>query len=237
MFEGLTSPSKTSILNAAQKLLGKYGYAGLSMRELAEECGLAKATIYHYFHDKQSIVLSVLERDMCTMRASTMAAAAQEENCIEKLRAIIHAHYVMSLERHEMIINVIREINGLEPQLQELKRKHIAAYCSPLTKIIEDGIAQGLFRPVNVEMTVFSLFGMIHSSAAYCMFTDGAKPSDDFVEHTLSLLLYGINKGGANQGELDPAATTPTEVRMDAVANKDVADVQPRVHKPVRHAA
>src|SRR5438045_2837226 len=107
MIESITSPSKKSILDAAQKLLVQYGYAGLSMRELSEECGLAKATIYHYFQDKQAIVLSVLERDMSTMRSCTMAAAEQEVDCVQKLRAIIHTHYVMMRERHALIINVI----------------------------------------------------------------------------------------------------------------------------------
>jgi AcrR family transcriptional regulator len=200
MIEVVTSSSKQSILDAAQKLLVKYGYAGLSMRELSEECGLAKATIYHYFRDKQEIVLSVLERDMTTMRSCTMAAAAQEENCIQKLRAIIHTHYVMMLERHAFIINVLREINGLEPQLRELKHKHIAAYCNPIAKIIEDGIAQGVFRPLNVEMTVFSLFGMINSFVVHCMLTGETEIGDDFVEHTLSLFLHGVsNDGGVSK--------------------------------------
>ena len=220
MTEVVTSPSKQSILDAAQRLLAKYGYAGLSMRELAEECGLAKATIYHYFHDKQAIVLSVLERDMSIVLAGTMAAAEQEENCIEKLRAIIRTHYVMMRERHALIINVIREINGVELQLHELKRKHMAAYCSPIAKIIEDGIAQGIFRPVNVEMTVFSLFGMINSFVAHFMLMGDAAINDDFVEHTLSLLLCGIGNTKGNKNRV---------AHGDAVADKR------QVQAPVRY--
>lgn len=192
MIDGVANPSKQNILDAAQKLLIKYGYAGLSMRELSEECGLAKATIYHYFHDKQAIVLNVLERDMSTMLACTMAAAEQEDNCIEKLRAIIRTHYVMMRERRALIINVIREINGIELQLHDLKRKHMIAYCNPIAKIIEDGVALGIFRPLNVEMTVFSLFGMINSAVFHCMMMGETEAGDDFVEHTLSLLLYGV---------------------------------------------
>lgn len=220
MIDGVTSPSKQSILDAAQRLLVKYGYGGLSMRELSEECGLAKATIYHYFHDKQAIVLSVLERDMSTMRVCTMKAAAQEENCIQKLRAIIQTHYVLMRERHALILNVIREINGLEPQLHELKRKHMSAYCTPIAKIIEDGIAQGVFRPVNVEMTVFSLFGMINSFVVHCMLDDTAN-NDDFVEHTLSLFLSGVGTG---------------ENGHSGATHQAAIDSKPLIQDPVRHA-
>lgn len=192
MIELATSSSKKSILDAAQKLLLKYGYAGLSMRELAEECGLAKATIYHYFQDKQEILLSVIERDMETMRESTIAAAEQEGDCIGKLRAVISIYYAMMRERRSLIINLIREIEGLEPQFRELKRKHMAAYYCPIAKIIEDGTRQGLFRPLNVEMTVASLFGMINSMMFHYHLNGEREVSADFIEHTLSLFLHGV---------------------------------------------
>ena len=123
-------------------------------------------------------------------------------------------------ERHALIINVIREINGLEPQLHELKRKHMSAYCNPIAKIIEDGIAQGVFRPVNVEMTVFSLFGMINSFVAHCMLDETAN-NDDFVEHTLSLLLSGIGTG---------------ENGHYGATHRAAIDSKPLVQDPVRHA-
>ncbi len=108
----------------------------------------------------------------------------------------------MMRERHAFIINVLREINGLEPQLRELKHKHMTAYCNPIAKIIEDGIAQGIFRPINVEMTVFSLFGMINSFVFHSMLTGEAGNGDDFVEHTLSLFLHGISNDGVSDNSL-----------------------------------
>ena len=202
MIELAPSPSKKSILDAARKLFVKYGYAGLSMRELAEECGLANATIYHYFQDKQEILLNVIENDMAAMRGSMIAAAAQEDDCIGKLRAVISTHYAMMRERHDFIINNIREIQGLEPQLQDLKRKHIAAYQCPIAKIIEDGIDQGLFRPLNVKMTVASLFGMINSLVFHQHLNGECEVNEDFIEHTLALFLRGVvNKGVVDKTE------------------------------------
>ena len=61
--EVITVDSRQAILNAAEGILNRSGYAGLSMRELSRESGLAKSTLYHYFEDKHQIYLSVVERE------------------------------------------------------------------------------------------------------------------------------------------------------------------------------
>ncbi|MEZ4581801.1 MAG: TetR/AcrR family transcriptional regulator [Caldilineaceae bacterium] len=67
--ETFASDSKQAILDAAEHIIARDGYAGLSMRELSKQSGLAKSTLYHYFVDKHEIYLSVLERDMEIHRA------------------------------------------------------------------------------------------------------------------------------------------------------------------------
>ena len=47
----IATDSKETILNAAEHIIVHAGYAGLSMRELSKQSGLAKSTLYHYFDD------------------------------------------------------------------------------------------------------------------------------------------------------------------------------------------
>jgi AcrR family transcriptional regulator len=44
------------ILEVACRQFATRGFDGASMRDIAEECGLSKATLYHYFPDKDSIL-------------------------------------------------------------------------------------------------------------------------------------------------------------------------------------
>ncbi|MFV0644049.1 MAG: TetR/AcrR family transcriptional regulator, partial [Sphingomonadaceae bacterium] len=74
--EVIATDSREAILNAAEQIINYAGYAGLSMRELSTQSGLAKSTLYHYFEDKHQIYLSVLERDMARTVNDLAAAAA-----------------------------------------------------------------------------------------------------------------------------------------------------------------
>lgn len=54
--------SRTAILDAAEQILVEKGYAGTSMREIAELSGKSKGLIHHYFGSKSEIWEAVKKR-------------------------------------------------------------------------------------------------------------------------------------------------------------------------------
>ena len=202
MDEQTHSSSKQAILDAAQDLLARHGYAGLSMRELALESGLAKATIYHYFQDKEDIFRQVLERDMRTVHDHIMAVTAKEAGCLAKLRATIYAYFSLMHARRAIIMSVMREIGGNKPMLHEMMCNSRNLHLGPLMNLIQQGIDEGVFRPVNVEYTTYSLLGMINAFVIFQLYhnetntsesnTHETNTSEDVGEHTLRLILGGL---------------------------------------------
>ncbi len=51
------------ILEAAQKRFGMYGIEKTSMREIADDLKLSKASLYYYFPDKESLYRAVIEKE------------------------------------------------------------------------------------------------------------------------------------------------------------------------------
>jgi AcrR family transcriptional regulator len=66
------------ILDAALRLMGEQGAAGTSMRQLAGECGLNVATLYHYFPSKADLLRSVIEDRRYLERLAVDEPAADE---------------------------------------------------------------------------------------------------------------------------------------------------------------
>ena len=87
------SPQKLAILEAAQLLFIQRGYDGVSIRDLAQECSLAKATIYHHFRDKEDLFFSVLEHDLLTMHAEVMQGLDDSQPALVRLHASIEAYF------------------------------------------------------------------------------------------------------------------------------------------------
>ena len=51
------------IISAAQKLFGLYGAEKTSMREIADDLHISKASLYYYFPDKENLYISVIEKE------------------------------------------------------------------------------------------------------------------------------------------------------------------------------
>lgn len=204
MEEQTLSTSKQAILDAAQDLLARHGYAGLSMRELAIESGLAKATIYHYFQDKEEIFRQVLERDMRTVHEHILAAVAQEEGCLAKLRAFVYTMFSLMHARRSIIMSVLRELGENKQLFHEVVCAHRRTHLRPLMDLIQQGVDEGIFRPVNIEYTTYSLLGMINAFVAFKFYLHDPLETDqdrqaftfdaDAAEHTLRLILEGLQR-------------------------------------------
>jgi AcrR family transcriptional regulator len=66
------SHTEELIRMTAKRLFAKYGYEGVSMRNLAKESGVGLSSIYHFFKDKDILLKEVYEetnRKLGTMRS------------------------------------------------------------------------------------------------------------------------------------------------------------------------
>lgn len=198
--ETLTTDSKQAILDAAESIIARDGYAGLSMRELSKQSGLAKSTLYHYFVDKHEIYLSVLERDMEIHRSQLCAAAEEPGNALVRMERMIRVYIDLLNKRGSVALNALRRTE-LEGDLIEMFRRNRPHIIAPIASVIQQGVDEGVFRPVDVELTVMSLFAMMNGFVAQRLLFDCDTAAEtalehDMIEHTLDLFLNGIRTHG-----------------------------------------
>ena len=65
------------ILAHAAHLLARRGYPSTSMNQVAEACGLSKATLYHYYRDKYSLLVSIAEGHVSRLQALVTEVEAE----------------------------------------------------------------------------------------------------------------------------------------------------------------
>ncbi len=187
----VSTSSRELVLDAAHRLIVDHGYAGLSMRELARESGIAKGTIYHHFADKRDIYLSVLERDILA-QCERMAAAAADGDFRSRLTTLVRTYFGLQMERRGMLLNAIRDAGDARDEILCLVGEHREQIFRPAGDAIRQGIRDGLLRPVDVEMAVISLYGMMNSFIGFRMFMDKAEIGEREVQHIVETFIHGI---------------------------------------------
>jgi len=85
--------TRERILVAAIQRFSRFGYRRTSINDVAEEAGLARATVYLYWRRKQDLFVAGLERFNAHSWNLAETAAAKNGPAAERIRATVMAQY------------------------------------------------------------------------------------------------------------------------------------------------
>ncbi len=190
--ELVLTPQKKEILAVARNLLAQYGYDGLSIRELAHQAGLATATIYHHFRDKEDILLHVLEYDAISANQRHSAIVESSLPVVEKLHVLLRSHLEMLHENRLIALSTVQRLKTMEHHIPWFAERILSLLLQPLVAVFEQGKAQGLFRPIDSHKTAITTLGMMHSLCAFCLAMNREPTSEEMVDHIADIVLHGV---------------------------------------------
>jgi TetR/AcrR family transcriptional regulator len=162
----VSSPSsRDKILDVAEALFARRGYAGVGLREVADAAGLGKSSLFHHFRSKTQIYGEVLDRVLHRIGERVGPALRSAAGPEERLERTI-ATLVDSLAEHPSTSRLLlralfedEEFGEQTPPELEGAERTLAAILADVSRLIEAGVARGVFRKVSVPDTLQSLIG------------------------------------------------------------------------------
>jgi AcrR family transcriptional regulator len=182
------------IFHAASKLFVRNGFHETSMRQIAEEAGMGKSTIYGYFPRKEEILLFFVEEEMAGSHAMAARIADKSLHASDKLRVILHSLWI-DLERNEDMVSLFtREVARLgEAATRRVVKKRLQ-FRAVLTEIIEQGIAEGEFRNSDSAMLGSALHSLITMPFYDWLHRDESESGGNIADRMIDLFLDGVRK-------------------------------------------
>ncbi len=160
------SSRRRQVLDAAVKVMGKTGFHQMSMQDLATEAKVSVGLIYKYFGGKEDLLLATIVRILDVFRdqlAPVMESAG--DDVVDQLAAGIRRYIEIVDENLDGVVLTYRESRTLaahgRTQIKELE----IGTAAPLRAAVEAGIAQGVFRGVDIDLTVFDIMLLAHGWA------------------------------------------------------------------------
>jgi AcrR family transcriptional regulator len=157
-------PKKEKILMAAQELFARSGYAGTTMKMVAEHAGVASGLVFHYFDSKENLFMEAGIELVDTMITHLRAEIAPAENGCKALGAFVKAYLDFTVKNEKTFPTIIR-CSPFSDDNPDLDRQRIGAKFRGLTDIIEEilrrGIDDGSIIDLPVTQTAFMIYGNI----------------------------------------------------------------------------
>ncbi len=92
--------TRTKILEAAFTVLSREGYENTSIKDIAEQAGVAQGLVHYHFKSKQQLVLAVLAEVCRVMKEHSVEGEAGARDAYNKFKALLrdsratHALYI-----------------------------------------------------------------------------------------------------------------------------------------------
>jgi len=159
--------SKTKIIEAAIAVFATKGKHGARMEEVAAKAGLNKAMVYYYFGDKDNLFRQCLLHVFAQIFSLVLRRASKKKkpgrDPAVELEQIMRHHFKLMAQNPlwpRLIFSaLINEEEHLKWAIDSLKKNAPEFFPLPVLAVIERGIAQKKFRPVDPKQTAVSLAG------------------------------------------------------------------------------
>ncbi len=158
--------SRDKILDVAEVLFARRGFAGVGMREVADAVGLRKSTLVHHFRSKNQLYLEVLGRVLLRIRERLDPVIRGGGDPCEKLDRWIDAA-IDALAEHpptaRLLLRALFEDDDFPDDLPEARdcERVLAETLQDIHRLLKEGVDQGVFRRISVPHTVQTLIGAI----------------------------------------------------------------------------
>lgn len=149
------------ILETASRVFAERDYHAVTMDEIAQRSGVGKGTLYRYFDSKEDLFIALMDEGLALLADRLEEEQKAEVPPAETLSRMIHT-IVRSFCRHLPFFRILNGDKGRiivrKKQLfQERRRRMVIT----LGRVLEHGMAAGVFRQMDPEVTPSILIGMV----------------------------------------------------------------------------
>ena len=148
---------RDATLDATATLVSTQGLAAVTMSQIAEATGIARATLYRYFPDVEAILMAWHGRQIAHHLEQLVGVSQQSGGTVQRLTAVLETYARLSAQGHGPDLGAVLHAGGHVDQARHQLRDF-------LRDLIAEGVAAG---EVRGDIPAEEL-------AAYCLHALGA---------------------------------------------------------------
>ena len=183
------------ICKAALKLFAHYGFKKTTIEDVALEVGMTKSNIYFYVANKKDLYEKTVGNELQQWRDSVAASVNKVDDVIEKFKVMAIQSFTYLSDHRDLRSILIRDpsIFTLSPEEDRFYEINHGAMLL-IKEILVQGIDEGLFKPVDIELTTELLFSIYIMFLIKVYVKSGGNSASRMYDVGVGLMLHGLCK-------------------------------------------
>lgn len=194
--------TREDLLRAGAETFAELGFDGATAERIAERAGATKAMINYHFRSKQGLYEAILLATFTDLKARLDGVRASGSPAADQLRAFVEEFARAATDHPSFPAIMVREVLSGGKHLPGGVLPRVLGVMGVVRGIVEQGVEEGSFRPVNPLLTHLSLVGALlfffatepfrKQVAPKVRMGQAAPSSEAYVAHMQELMVRGL---------------------------------------------
>lgn len=158
---------RRAIVSKSIQLFAEQGYDGVTYQKIADGCGIARTTLYKYFHSKRQIFNTAIW-EVANLLSNRFAEILNpRETVLTRLDRLLHAVLQLLFEQRVILTVILDYILAAQRSGQNLQRiiaSHTVGLRRILHRLVVEGVRKGEIRSVNTRLTTELLYAELEAA-------------------------------------------------------------------------
>lgn len=151
------------IIQVTTRLMGQDGYHAISIQMIADAVGVTKGTIFHYFKNKEGILLAILDEIM-PIALEKLTAVVENKNLmgLEKLESAVKLDLELVTKKNNFLKLIISESRHLGKKNRRIYQQYQRKYVDLTEEIVKQIQSENrnYFKEMNSRIVAQAVLGM-----------------------------------------------------------------------------
>ncbi len=153
---------RRKIIDVASALYAKKGFTATSIQEISEKAGVSLPVTYHYVKKKSEIMRMIMEDVLSMFQHSLTEQIQGIDDPLEKLGIAVVLYFRVVDQQKEKALLIYQKSNSLEKASKSRVMQLEVDVSNIFGEIIREGIEQGVFKEVDVDLMAYNIIMMAH---------------------------------------------------------------------------
>jgi AcrR family transcriptional regulator len=146
---GMEEIRKDQVIKATERCIVEKGYANMSVKDISAEANVSTGIIYHYFKNKEDLLLQVIKESFRKSHERVMETVEPLDNFEEKLMKHIENINRVSMDNpdfYTVLLNYLGQAKN-NPEINRIIAKFFRNLRSYVSQYMKDGVELGRLKP------------------------------------------------------------------------------------------
>ncbi|HEY9283253.1 MAG TPA: TetR/AcrR family transcriptional regulator [Pyrinomonadaceae bacterium] len=189
---------REAILDAADRLLARYGYRKMTVEDIAREAGIGKGSVYLHFPSKEEVVLSRVDRMVERLKERLWAVARSDADAAIRLRLMLLTRVLYRFDSVQHYTQSLDDLlAALRPGLLARRVRYFDEEAQIFAQVLGEGRDIGEFEFSDALTTAYALLHATNSLLPYSLSTTELGEREEVKERATQvadLILHGLLK-------------------------------------------